>query len=337
MESPEPLTGKSESVIMRRSEPGCLSSEGPQYHHAATGSRMEGWGPELAILLGLVEGLTEFLPVSSTGHLILVGHWLGFSGEVATSVDMSIQLGAILAVIVYERTKIATLMREAAREQTLLRQAVREHRKSGSVSSERSWKSLVAHSAAVHHNLWFLCGLAVAFVPAGLLGLLAHKWIETYLFTPLTVAAALIVGGVIILAVERRNRPVRVANLDQVSITNAFWVGLAQCLSLFPGVSRSGATIVGGLLVGMDRKVATEYSFFLALPTMIAATCYKMVNSADILTRADFVALGLGLVVSFLVAWAVIAVFLAYVKRHSLRVFAYYRIVLGLVVLLVLR
>jgi undecaprenyl-diphosphatase len=153
----------------------------------------------------------------------------------------------------------------------------------------------------------------------------------------MTVAAALIGGGVIILAVEHWERPVSVASLDQVSITNAFWVGLAQCLSLFPGVSRSGATIVGGLLVGMDRKVATEYSFFLALPTMIAATTFKMIKSRALLSEQDALALGLGLIVAFLVAWAVIAVFLAYVKRHSLSVFAYYRIVLGLIVLLVLR
>jgi undecaprenyl-diphosphatase len=298
---------------------------------------MEGWGPELAILLGLVEGLTEFLPVSSTGHLILVGHWLGFSGEVATSVDMSIQLGAILAVIVYERTKIATLLRDAAREQALFRQELRERRSGAGAASQASWRSLLTHSMAAHPSLWFLLGLGAAFVPAGLLGLVAHKWIEAHLFTPQTVAAALIAGGIIILAVERSPRPPRVATLDQVGLSHACWVGLAQCLSLFPGVSRSGATIMGGLLVGMDRKVATEYSFFLALPTMIAATTYKMIKSRALLSEQDAWALGLGLIVAFLVAWGVIAVFLAYVKRHRLSVFAYYRIVLGVIVLLVIR
>ena len=298
---------------------------------------MEGWGPELAILLGLVEGLTEFLPVSSTGHLILVGHWLGFTGEVAASVDMSIQLGAILAVIVYERTKIATLLWGAGREQALFREMVRVNRGTGERPGRGTWKAVLSRSAVEHPNLWFLVGLAVAFLPAGLLGLVAHKWIETHLFTPQTVAAALIVGGIIILLVERRDHPARVTRLDLVGTWHALWVGLAQCASLFPGISRSGATIVGGLLVGMDRKVATEYSFFLALPTMIAATTYKMIKSRALFSEQDALALGLGLIVAFLVAWAVIALLLAYVKRHSLNAFAYYRIVLGIIVLAIVR
>jgi undecaprenyl-diphosphatase len=289
---------------------------------------MEEWGPELALLLGLIEGLTEFLPVSSTGHLILVGHFLGFTGEMASTVEISIQLGAVLAVVAYERVKIVTFLRNAAKEARLFRRTVRARRSD-------PWQSVITRSALAHRHLWFLIGLAIAFFPAALFGLIAHKWIETHLFTPQTVAAALIAGGLIILLVERRARAVRVEQLDHVGVRHAFLVGLAQCASLFPGVSRSGATIVGGLLVGMDRKVATEYSFFLALPTMLAATGYKIIKSHELFTLHDAAALTLGLVVAFIVAWGVISVFLTYVKRHRLSIFAYYRILLGIVVLLV--
>ena len=289
---------------------------------------MAGWGPELAVLLGLVEGLTEFLPVSSTGHLILIGHLLGFTGAVAASVETSIQLGAILAVIAYERKKLSSFLSQAIQEQAMFRSYL-------IARSDFKWGKIYSRSAEIHRNLWFLIGLVVAFLPAAVLGFLGHRWIEAHLFNPHTVALALIGGGVIILVVEARPRRVRFSQLDQIGVKTALWVGIAQCLSLIPGTSRSGATIIGGLLVGMDRKIATEYSFFLALPTMIAATCYKMVNSAELLTRADFVALGLGLVVSFLVAWAVIAAFLTFVQRHTLRAFAYYRLLLGMAVLLV--
>ncbi|OLB21416.1 MAG: undecaprenyl-diphosphate phosphatase [Nitrospirae bacterium] len=289
---------------------------------------MSEWGPELAVLLGLVEGLTEFLPVSSTGHLILVGHLLGFSGVVAASVDTSIQLGAILAVVAYERNKLASFLSQAVQEQAALRIYIRAR-------PDQGWGRLLSRSAELHRSLWFFIGLGVAFVPAAVIGLLAHRWIEAHLFNPHTVALALIGGGVIILAVEARPRRARLSQLDQIGVKTALWVGFAQCLSLIPGTSRSGATIIGGLLAGMDRKIATEYSFFLALPTMIAATSYKMVNSMDLLTRADYVALGLGLVVSFLVAWAVIAAFLAFVQRHTLRSFAYYRLLLGMAMLYV--
>jgi len=296
---------------------------------------MNGWGPELAALLGIVEGLTEFLPVSSTGHLILAGHLLGFTGETANSVEVSIQLGAILAVIVYERAKIASLLCDAGREQAdLRRMLLGDH---GARPIFDSWQAILTRSAAAHPNLWFLIGLVVAFVPAGVMGLAFHKWIETYLFTPQTVATALIVGGLVIILVERRPHSARVSGLSQIGLREALWVGLAQCTSLLPGVSRSGATIVGGLLVGMDRRVATEYSFFLALPTLLAATTYKMIKTWDLLSAQGTLALGIGLLVSFLVAWAVIAVFLAYVKRHNLDVFAYYRIVLGIIVLILFR
>lgn len=291
---------------------------------------MMNWGPELAVILGIIEGLTEFLPVSSTGHLILVGHALGFTGDIASNVEISIQLGAILAIIAYERTKLAALASHALREQRDVRSwlAARHH---------RPWGVLLQESIRAHPNLWFIIGLGLAFLPAALVGFVAHKSIKAYLFAPATVAISLIVGGLIILAVERMRNRARITELLQVTPRSALWIGLAQCVALIPGMSRSGSTIVGGLLVGLDRRVATEYSFFLALPTMIIATIYQMLKSQAAFSQQDYVALGIGLVVSFVVAWAVIAAFLTFVQRHSLRVFAYYRMVLGVIVLLVVR
>lgn len=291
---------------------------------------MNEWGPALAVILGIVEGLTEFLPVSSTGHLILVGHALGFTGDVAANAEISIQLGAILAVIVFEREKIGRLASGAWQEQAGLQSFFR-------TGQHSTWAACLKASMQAHPNLWFVLGLAIAFLPAAVVGLLAHGWIKSYLFTPQTVAATSILGGIVILIVEATTRTARTMSLDHVSATNAFWIGVAQCASLIPGMSRSGSTIIGGLLAGLDRKVATEYSFFLALPTIIAATVYETLKAKATFTNQDFVALGVGMVVSFLVAWAVIAAFLTYVQRHTLRIFAYYRIVLGIVVFMVFR
>ena len=287
---------------------------------------MNEWGPALAVILGIVEGLTEFLPVSSTGHLILAGHAFGFTGEVAANAEISIQLGAILAVVAYERQKLRTLLSRAVDEQADLRQFL-------SSPTNLSWSAHVRRSMTLHPNLWFLIGLGAAFLPAGLIGLATHGWIKAHLFSPQTVAITSVIGGFIILAVEARRARGTVQQLEQVGLRNAVFIGLAQCASLIPGMSRSGSTIIGGLLVGLDRKVATEYSFFLALPTLIVATCYQMWKSREVFRSEDFSALGIGLLVSFLVAWMVIAAFLTFVKRHSLRPFAYYRIVMGLVVL----
>lgn len=289
---------------------------------------MESFGPGLAVILGIVEGLTEYLPVSSTGHLILVSHWLGFTGEVADTVDIAIQLGAILAVVVYERAKLKTFLSQAWQEQANFRQ-LRAGGKSG------PFMQAMQASMQTHRSLWFLIGLGVAFLPAGIIGFLTHKWIEKHLFNPMTVAGALIVGGFIIMWIEAWQHEARITQLDRVPLLSALMVGLAQCASLIPGTSRSGATIIGGLLVGMDRKVATEYSFFLALPTLIVATGYKLIKAGSLLNGSDFLVLFLGMVVSFLVAWAVIAGFLAFVQRHTLNLFAYYRIVLGIIVLAV--
>jgi undecaprenyl-diphosphatase len=289
---------------------------------------MNEWGPALAVILGIVEGLTEFLPVSSTGHLILVGHALGFTGDAAANAEISIQLGAILAVIVFERQKIARLLSGAWQEQAAFRSMAQ-------AETTRGWRELLRASGEAHPSLWFVVGLVIAFLPAASIGYATHGWIKSYLFTPQTVATTSMLGGLIILVVEARKRDNRTTTLDEVSVKSAFWIGVAQCASLIPGMSRSGSTIIGGLLAGLDRKVATEYSFFLALPTIIAATAYQMLKAHASFTQRDYVALMIGLVVSFFVAWAVIAAFLTYVQRHSLRVFAYYRLVLGLIVLYV--
>jgi len=286
---------------------------------------MNEWGPGLAIILGIVEGLTEFLPVSSTGHLILAGHALGFDGEVAASAEISIQLGAILAVIAYERRKLASMFGQALREQQDVTAMFRNR-------GTTAWPALIQKSWAIHRNLWFILGLGLAFLPAAAIGFLTHSWIKSHLFTAPTVAISSIIGGLIILAVEARHNQARVLQLEQVSLASAFWIGVAQCASLIPGMSRSGSTIVGGLLVGLDRKIATEYSFFLALPTLIVATCYQMWKSRDVFRQEDYLALAIGMVVSFVVAWVVIAAFLSFVKHHTLRPFAYYRIVMGFVV-----
>jgi len=286
---------------------------------------MNEWGPWLAVILGIVEGLTEFLPVSSTGHLILVGHALGFTGDVAANAEISIQLGAILAVIAFERQKIARLLSGVWQEQAGLRAMVR----TGARSTRHE---LLRASMRIHPHLWFMIGLGIAFLPAGIVGYLTHGWIKSHLFTPQTVATTSILGGIIILIVEAMKQNSRTSHLLEIPVTSAFWIGVAQCASLIPGMSRSGSTIIGGLLVGLDRKVATEYSFFLALPTIIVATVYQMLKAQASFTQQDYVALAIGLVVSFFVAWAVIAAFLAYVQRHTLRVFAYYRLALGLIV-----
>ncbi len=296
---------------------------------------MEDWGPGLAIILGIVEGLTEFLPVSSTGHLILVGHYLGFTGELAASIDIAIQLGSILAIVAYERAKLISFASGAARDQAGLRTLIRSGGQPGRRRSRKEWGDLLRRSLTEHQDLWFLIAILVAFVPAAIVGLLTHRWIKTYLFKPETVAGALILGGLVILAVESRRTEPRVHELKHVGLRSALAVGLAQCCALFPGVSRSGATIIGGMLGGMDRRVATEFSFFLALPTMLAATGYQIYNARDLLSAEDFLALGLGLLVAFFVGWAVIAGLLAFVKQHTLRLFGYYRIALGLIVLLV--
>ncbi len=291
---------------------------------------MEQFGPGVALLLGLVEGLTEYLPVSSTGHLILLGHGLGLTGDMAVSIEICIQLGAVSAIVVYERTKILALLRQANRERHIVQRQLHAAPRAAIPHM------LFRESVNTHRHLWFLIGLGAAFVPAAVAGLFAHEWIEDHLFSPRAVAVSLLAGGIIILIVETWPRPIRHTALERIGPSTAVGVGLAQCAALLPGMSRSGSTIVGGLLLGLDRKIATEFSFFLAIPTMGAATGYKLVQSAHLFNAHDALALALGMLASFCVAWTVIASFLAYVKRHTLKVFGYYRIVLGTVILLIL-
>ena len=196
---------------------------------------MNEWGPALAVILGIVEGLTEFLPVSSTGHLILAGHAFGFTGEVAANAEISIQLGAILAVVAYERQKLRTLLSRAVDEQADLRQFL-------SSPTNLSWSAHVRRSMTLHPNLWFLIGLGAAFLPAGLIGFATHGWIKAHLFSPQTVAITSVIGGIIILAVEARRTRGTVQQLEQVGLRNAVLIGLALRLRRL----QSGASTAPG-------------------------------------------------------------------------------------------
>lgn len=254
-----------------------------------------------ALLLGLVEGATEFIPVSSTGHLIVAGEWLGFTGARANVFTVFIQLGAILAVMwAYRR-----MLWRTAR----------------SVGTDPRARQLLAN-------------IAIAFLPAAAIGFLVEDWIDTYLFRTVTVAIALIVGGIAILLIERRHQPVSVNGLDAIPRRKALGVGLAQVLALFPGVSRSGATILGGYALGLSRQTATEFSFLLAIPIMIAATSYKLFKERMLLGVADVPVFAIGFVTAFVSALIVIRIFLRFVSQHSFAAFAWYRIMFGGVLLL---
>jgi undecaprenyl-diphosphatase len=259
--------------------------------------------PELllkAAVLGLVEGATEFIPVSSTGHLIVVGEWLGLVDERAKTFEIFIQLGAILAIVWLYRVRLGRTVLAA-------RQDPRSRR--------------------------FIGNLLIAFLPAALVGFLAHDWIKGHLFNPTVVAAALVVGGIVILLIERWAPVPKVHDVNDVPPRTAFGIGLAQVLSLIPGTSRSGATILGGYALGLSRVAATEFSFFLAIPVMLAATMYDLLKSWSALTPADAPMFAVGFVVSFLTAVVVVRAFLAYVSGHSFGAFAWYRIVFGIVLL----
>lgn len=261
----------------------------------------------VAILLGLVEGLTEFLPVSSTGHLILVSQWLGSTDEGAKSFDIVIQLGAILAVLVHYRALFLERLRGLFRRDP--------------------------------DALRLFGALCVAFLPAALVGLLLGKTIKRLLFGPVPVAAALFVGGVLMIVVERfrKARQVRgVSGTEQVTIRRALIIGVGQCFALWPGMSRSMSTIVAGQIAGLSTPTAAEFSFLLSIPTLGAATLYEIYKSREHLAQGVGVPQMLvGLLVSFLVAWAVIAGFVRYLGKRGLEPFGYYRIVLALVVLAV--
>lgn len=253
-----------------------------------------------ALLLGIVEGLTEFLPVSSTGHLIIVGDLINFNGDRAKTFEIFIQLGSILGVMWFYRSRLTTLA-------TSMKQASSQH---------------------------FVINLFIAFLPAAIVGLLFHKHIKAYLFDPKIVAGALIFGGVLILVIERFAQKPKIDDIDKLGYLDALKVGIAQTAALFPGISRSGATIMGGLLGGLSRKTATEFSFFLAMPTMFAATLYDLYNNIHLLDKNDIVIFAAGFIMAFFVALIVVKIFLAYVAKHNFTAFAYYRIIFGSLVLI---
>jgi len=252
-------------------------------------------------ILGLVEGATEFIPVSSTGHLIVVSNWLGLVDERAKTFDVFIQLGAILAIVWLYRARL--------------------------------WRTVVAarHQAASRR---FLGNLLLAFLPAAIIGVLTHEWIKVRLFNPTVVAVALVVGGVLILLIERWAPAPKVNDVNEVPARTAFGIGLAQVLALIPGTSRSGATIMGGYALGLSRIAATEFSFFLAIPVMFAATLYDLMKSWSVLAPSDIPVFAVGFIVSFVSALIVVKAFLSYVSGHTFRVFAWYRIAFGAVLLL---
>jgi undecaprenyl-diphosphatase len=257
-----------------------------------------------AAILGIVEGLTEFLPISSTGHLILAGSLLGFHDDKAKVFDVAIQTGAMAAVIWYYRARIVKVVGGLGGDPVARR---------------------------------FAFNVVIAFLPAAVLGVLFGKHIKDVLFEPVPVALAFIVGGFVILWVERRHKraavPPRVDDVDALSATDALKLGLAQAFSLIPGTSRSGATIIGGMLFGLSRRAATEFSFFLAIPTLIGAGVYQTVKYRHLLSLDDVPLFAVGMVVSFFSALACVHWLIRYVSRHDFVPFAWYRIAFGLVVL----
>jgi len=254
-----------------------------------------------AAIMGVVEGLTEFLPISSTGHLILAGSLLGFTDAKAKVFEIAIQSGAILAVVLVYWQR--------------LRDAV---------------TGLATQASARR----FVLNVLVGFLPAAVLGLLVYKIIKGYLFNAPVVAASFIVGGLIILWAERRASPqVRIQSVDEMTWVDALKVGLVQCLGMIPGTSRSGSTIIGGMLLGLSRQAATDFSFFLAIPTLIGAGGYSLWKERALLSMADLPLFGVGFFVSFLSAWVCVRWLLRYVASHTFIPFAWYRIAFGLLVL----
>ena len=250
-----------------------------------------------AILLGLLEGLTEFLPVSSTGHLILASELLGFTGEGSVAFKIAIQLGAILAVLVAYRQRFAHVLVGLGRREP----------------------------DAVH----FTRNILIGFLPAMVIGAFAYSAIRELIQSPTTVAVALIVGGILILLIEKMVKPRAQTSVEKMGWKTAAGVGVVQCLAMIPGVSRSGATIMGGLLMGLDRKTAAEFSFFLAVPTMTAATAYSLYKERALLNLDDLGLIAIGFVVAFCSALLVVKWLVGFVSRHGFAPFAWYRILLG--------
>ena len=257
-----------------------------------------------AIIMGLVEGFTEFLPISSTGHLILAGSLLNFTGEKVKVFEIAIQAGAMLSVIWEFRERIARLL-------------------SGIFSDRKQQK--------------FALNVVIGFLPAALLGLMFSKAITAELFKPVPVAMAFIVGAFVILYAERRHKTMpaaaRIDTVDDMTPLDALKVGCAQAFALIPGTSRSGATIIGGMLFGLSRKAATEFSFFLAIPTLLGATAYSVIKQRELLTAADLPMFGVGALAAFVSAFLCVRWLLRYISSHDFTIFAWYRIVFGVIVL----
>jgi len=254
-----------------------------------------------ALLLGIVEGLTEFLPISSTGHLILAGDLLDYNNAQSKIFDVVIQLGAILAVCWHFRARLALTVKG------ILRSRTEQH---------------------------FALLILLAFLPAACIGLLLHGAIKAYLFNAYTVAFALIVGGFLILYIERRPIPARVARVDDLDWKDALKIGCAQCVAMWPGISRSGATIMGGMVLGLSRQVATEFSFYLAIPTMFAATFYDLAKSWQDLRLEDFPVFATGFIASFIFGLLAVKGLIYFISRHTFAGFAWYRIAFGSLVLI---
>lgn len=253
-----------------------------------------------ALILGIVEGLTEFLPISSTGHLILAGHLLDFNDDRGKLFEIVIQSGAILAVCWEYRARIGHVLSH--------------------LGSDRDAQRLVMH-------------LAIAFMPLAILGLLFGDAIKTHLFNPLTVACILVLGGIVILWAEKREHRIRVNRVEDLTPRDALLLGLAQALALIPGTSRSGATIIGGLLFGLSRRTATEFSFFLAIPTLLLATVYQLYKERALLTVDDLGLWVVGFISAFVSAFLCVRWLLRYIAHHDFTVFGWYRIGFGLLVL----
>lgn len=255
------------------------------------------------LIMGIVEGLTEFLPISSTGHLILAGSLLNFTGEKVKVFEIVIQAGAMLAVCWEYRVKIARVILDFNRD----------------IAAKR-----------------FVVNLLVAFLPAVVLGLAFGKAIKAHLFKPVPVALAFIVGAFIIIWIERRQQRImysRVDSVDDMSVVDALKVGLAQCFALIPGTSRSGATIIGAMAFGLSRRAATEFSFFLAIPTLFGATVYSLYKERALLSAADLPMFGLGALAAFVSAFLCVRWLLRYISSHDFMIFAWYRIVFGVLIL----
>ncbi|MCP5267407.1 MAG: undecaprenyl-diphosphate phosphatase [Zoogloeaceae bacterium] len=253
-----------------------------------------------ALILGIVEGLTEFLPISSTGHLILAGDLLDFNDDRGKLFEIVIQSGAILAVVWEYRERVGTIARG------------------------------LTHDPAAQR---FVLNLFVAFLPLAILGLLFGKTIKEHLFNPIAVATSFIVGGFIILWAEKRKHSIRFESVDQLGLIDAFKLGLAQAVALIPGTSRSGSTIIGGLFFGLSRKAATEFSFFLAIPTLGAATVYQLYKERHLLSVDDIGMWVVGFISAFISAFFCVRWLLRYISSHDFTIFAWYRIAFGLIVL----